>query len=82
MARPETLAAYYREHREAFALAMATGCTPREAVNELRRRAKERRAACGRRAIDPVSETPDNFEPTEREPADFRDWQASWMMRD
>jgi hypothetical protein len=76
----DNLAAYYRAHREAMELALATGCTPREAERELRRRAKARRAACGTRAADPAPEA--NFEPMDRDPEDYRDWDARWMMRD
>ncbi|MBV1917586.1 MAG: hypothetical protein KUG65_05950 [Sphingomonadaceae bacterium] len=78
----DSLADYYRAHREAMNLSLATGCTPKEAEIELRRRAKARRAACGTHAPDPAHT--DNPKPSPDEPphSDFRDWDASWMQRD
>ncbi|MED5546167.1 MAG: hypothetical protein VYD90_13035 [Pseudomonadota bacterium] len=80
MARYASLAEQYRAHREAFALALELGCTPREAERLLRDQARARRRACGTRA--PEAAAVNEFEPLEREPADYRDWDARWMMRD
>lgn len=38
MARHSSLAEYYREHREAFTLALELDCTPKEAALTLERR--------------------------------------------
>lgn len=38
MPRAASLAEHYRAHREAFALAMELGCTPKQAERELQRR--------------------------------------------
>lgn len=80
MPRYASLAEQYRAHREAFALAQELGCTPREAEQLLRDRARARRRACGTRAPEAPADT--DFEPMDRNPADYRDWSASWMMRD
>lgn len=75
-------AEYCRLHREAFALAQELGCTPREAMAELRRRTRARRAACGRFAGEPVPHPVSDFEPMDVPPNDFGAWDARWMMRD
>jgi len=79
-----SLAEYYRAHREAMELALATGCTPVEAERELRRRGRERRQTCGTRAPARSQEADGSheFQPQDAPPADFSDWRASWMMRD
>lgn len=43
MARHQTTAEQLRAHRAAFTLALELGCTPREAEQELRRRAAKAR---------------------------------------
>lgn len=75
-----SLAEYYREHREALLLAMELGCTPNQAKQLLRDRARARRRACGTRA--PEASTDTEFEPLDSPPADFSDWRAPWMMRE
>lgn len=80
MPRHASLAEQYRAHREEMELVLATGCTPLEARQELRRRAKARRSACGRRA--PETTTTDDFGPEAPPPARFDDWGVDWMMRD
>jgi len=80
----DSLADYYRAHREEMELARATGCTPIEARAELRRRAKARREACGTRATQPFEDTEQLIGRGEA-PAEQRaqgDWDAPWMMRD
>ena len=83
MARPASLAEHYRAHREAFALALELGCTPKEAERELlRRRAREqaeesqRRLAAKRHA--PL--VPGIAALAAPDRAQGRD--APWMMRD
>lgn len=70
----------YRDAREAFVLAMELGCTPREAMRELRRRRVAARLNCGRLAEEPeaVPSEPEWPVPT----TDFHTWTAPWMMRD
>lgn len=75
-----SLADYYRAHREEMELACVTGCTPIEARQELRRRAKARRAACGTRA--PEHTEADRNELISEHQAGFQDWESRWMMRD
>ena len=85
MAEKPSLAEHYREHREAFLLALELGCTPRKAKTILRDRARARRRACGtllRQAQDERSNGDFNFEPMDHAPADFSEWRAPWMMRD
>lgn len=82
MPRYASLAEQYRAHRAAMELALATGCTPKEAEIELRRRAKFRRDACGRHAPQPAADSADDFEPLDRAPGEFGQWDARWMMRD
>ena len=86
MAAQASLAEYYREHREAFLLALELGCTPRKAKTILRDRARARRRACGTRAPEPALRQAQGermeIEPMDRAPADFSEWRASWMMRD
>lgn len=69
-------AARYRAAREAFELAMKLGCTPRDAMRELRRR----RAACGR--VDMAAASPAQDETGAMPAPDFRDWNNPWMMRE
>jgi hypothetical protein len=90
-----SLADYYRAHNEAMKLAMATGCTPKEAERELRRQAREKRARCGTPARWP-GQAADTAAPPplargERSPSPsqvdgedrgFREWDSPWMMRD
>jgi hypothetical protein len=71
-----------RLHREAFALAQDLGCTPREAMVELRRRTRTRRNACGRFAGELPGHPASDFEPMDPAPEDFGAWGARWMMRD
>lgn len=80
MAEKPSLAEHYREHREAFLLALELGCTPRKAKTILRDRARARRRACGTRAPETAAES--ELEPLDRAPADFSEWRAPWMMRD
>lgn len=80
MAKYASLAEQYRAHREAFLLAQELGCTPREAEQLLRDRARARRRACGTRA--PEQQSDSDFEPMDGAPEDFREWDARWMMRD
>lgn len=80
MPRHATLAEQYRAHREEMELVLATGCTPLEARQELRRRAKARRDACGRHAPEPT--TTDDLGSEGAAPAGFDDWRSPWMMRD
>ncbi|WP_067734452.1 hypothetical protein [Novosphingobium naphthalenivorans] len=80
MPKQASLAAYYREHREAFALALELGCTPAEAKQKLRDQARARRRACGTRA--PEACTDSDFEPMDQAPGDFRAWDCRHMMRD
>ena len=75
-----TSAEYYRRHRQAFLLALELGCTPKAAEQELRRREKARRNACGR--LVPSLPAATDIEPIGMAPTEFRDWSASWMMRD
>jgi len=75
----DSLADYYRAHREEMELALASGCTPLEARRELRRRAKARRAACGTRAIE-AEQTTSNAMSIPQSGHDI--WDAPWMMRD
>ena len=82
MSAPASLAAYYRAHREAFLLAQELGCTPKEAERVLRRRARERRAACGRIVAEPATDDANSDQPDGPAPADFAEWTAPWMMRD
>lgn len=66
MARAVSIADECRRRREAFELAMELGCTPREAADELRRRAareqeeasKERMAARETRRLTPSEPRP------------------------
>lgn len=81
MARHASLAEQYRAHREAFALALELGCTPREAERLLRDQARVRRRTCGTRAPEPAAVN-DEFEPADSDHSDYREWGASWMMRD
>jgi hypothetical protein len=86
MPRHANLADQYRAHREEMELVLATGCTPIEARRELRRREKERRAACGRLDMsDRPAAGADNLDfdndQASRAP-DFGEWRAPWMMRD
>lgn len=79
-----SLADYYRAHRAAMELALATGCTPKEAERELRRQAKARRENCGRLA-PPQNPQPEHEREQAQAPqpgADFAQWRAPWMMRD
>lgn len=80
MSAASSSAEQLRAHRLAFELALELGCTPREAARILRDRTRTRRNACGTRAPDPTPDT--DFEPLERDPADYRDWDAPWMMRE
>ena len=75
-----TSAEYYRRHREAFLLALELGCTPKAAEQELRRRDKVRRAACGRRMQSETTSA--DIEPIAAPIHEFRDWSAPWMLRD
>jgi len=75
-----SLAEQFCAARLAFELAMELGCTPREAEREMRRRARRRLDACGRRAPDANEPARDAAAPAA--PADFRAWGTSWMMRD
>lgn len=73
----------FRAARLAFELAMELGCTPKEAERVMRRRARARRDACGRRAAHPIPARPEDIEPiSDMAPADFRAWGAQWMLRD
>lgn len=74
----DTLADYYRAHREEMELARAVGCTPIEARAELRRRAKARRDACGTRVPEQHNHTTLSVDPA----PEFRAWESPWMMRD
>lgn len=77
----DTLADYYRAHREEMELALATGCTPIEARAELRRQAKARRDMCGTRA--PASEQMPALRQAQGERgAGFEAWNSPWMQRD
>lgn len=80
MPRYASLAERYRAHREAFLLAQELGCTPREAEQLLRDRARARRRACG--TLAPAKPADSDFEPMDSAPSDFRDWGTPWMMRD
>lgn len=51
MARFQSDAERYRAHRAAFSLALELGCTPREAADELRRRAAMAREAESKRRM-------------------------------
>lgn len=82
MTADDRLAAHCRLHREAFALAQEMGCTPRAAIAEMRRRARARRAACGRFAGEPPVHTSSDFEPMDPTPENFGAWEVRWMMRD
>jgi hypothetical protein len=77
-----SLAERYRAHREEMELVLATGCTPIEARQELRRREQVRRDACGR--VDRgASASPElDIEHETSRPASFELWDADWMMRD
>lgn len=79
MPAPASLAEQYREHREAFLLALELGCTPREAKTILRDRARARRRACGTRAPEAAAES--ETEPMDRPITDWREFDASWMHR-
>lgn len=71
-----------RAAREAFALAMQLGCTPKEAECEQRRRRSAARRACGRLiAAEPCPAFDETLFPAPI-PSQFRDWNAPWMMRD
>lgn len=78
----DSLAEYYRAHREEMELALATGCTPLEARAELRRRAKARRSMRGTRV--PAANHHETGQPGPVPPSQsgFGDWNAGWMMRD
>jgi hypothetical protein len=80
MPRYASLADQYRAHRAEMELVVATGCTPVEARRELRRLAKARRDACGRRAPEPT--TDDLGSEGAAHPATFDAWNSPWMMRD
>lgn len=72
-------AAYYRRHREIFELAQELGCTPKEAeavMAQVEAREKHR-AQCRRMGHE--SALPPLRLPTSR--AEFRRWDAPWMMR-
>jgi len=70
-----TLADRYRAHREAFVLAQELGCTPKEAEQELRRRAARacEAASVARMAAKDAASSPSTSS---------RNWEAPWMMRD
>lgn len=51
MAARQSDAERYRAHRAAFTLALELGCTPREAADELRRRAAMAREAESKRRM-------------------------------
>lgn len=72
----------FRAARLAFELAMELGCTPKEAERVMRRRARARRDACGRRAPEGDAPRADQSEPRDAIPTAFQAWDASWMMRD
>jgi hypothetical protein len=78
----DSLAEYYRAHREEMELALAVGCTPLEARAELRRRAKARRTMCGTRAPAVGHHESDQSEPAPASQRAIGDWSAPWMMRD
>ena len=80
MPRYASLAEQYRAHREAFLLAQELGCTPREAEQTLRDRARARRRACGTRV--PEQPFDSDFEPMDTATGDFRAWDCRHMMRD
>lgn len=69
-----SLAERLRAHREAFELALELGCTPREAEEELARRAARKRWEESRDRLAAKR----NARPERR----FADWDTPWMMRD
>jgi hypothetical protein len=78
MARAASTAAYYRAHREAFLLAQELGCTPKEAADELKRRAaREHHHETAQRLAAKIGGAPSHrlVEPAERDA-------QPWMMRD
>ena len=80
MSRHASLADQFRAHRAEMELALATSCTPLEARQELRRREKARRDACGRHADEPT--TTDDLGSESATTVRFDDWKSPWMMRD
>lgn len=85
MPKYASLAEQYRMHREAFGLALELGCTPRQAEQMLRDRARARRRACGTLLRQAQAERPNDdldFEPLDRRSADPSDWHCFHMMRD
>lgn len=62
MAGRVSLAEHYRSHRQAFALALELGCTPREAEEELARLAARDRCAAANARLSrlqhPTTPTP------------------------
>lgn len=80
MPRHASLADQYRAHRAEMELVLATGCTPLEARQELRRLARARRDACGRHASDAPADNETNADQA-LHPVTFEAWDADWMMR-
>ena len=78
MSAADQRAAACRAAREAFDLAQELGCTPREAEREMRRRRAAARRACGRKI---ETSSVDLLVADGVPAATFRDWNASWMMR-
>ena len=84
MARRVSEAEYYREHDQAFRLALETGCTPAEATRMLRRRklADDRRRFHERKAaLDAVMRCELRESHRTADSVDTSDPQP-WMMRD
>jgi hypothetical protein len=76
MARPSSLAEYYRAHGRAFRLALETGCTPAEAAEQLRHEdvVERHRAAVARLEAKLAAPIRGRFEAPQGD--------APWMMRD
>lgn len=82
MAALSPSAARIRQHRLAFQLALELGCTPREAEEELRRRAAAQRnqAACARLAAKLAAQQPCISSPVRD--ADIEPVQPWWKRDD